>query len=182
MAAVLAFASAAVSLFWTVGGTWLLDTVGGSIERLARTRSAGALMLGAAVVLAKLLTGFLALGLVRPWGARLRARLLMAANTLASVTLLTWGGANVCVGALVLSGVISPTSDPDKRALRWHVFVWDLWFVVWGAMLALAIVGYRRARRAASHRALIQALHTSSSGAAPGAPTQDECKDPFHHR
>jgi hypothetical protein len=153
VAAALAFASSAVSLFWTVGGTWLLDTVGGSIERLARTRSAGALMLGAAAVLAKLLAGFLALGLVRPWGARLWARLLMAANTLASVILLTWGGANACVGALVLSGVISPTSDPDKRALVWHVFVWDLWFVVWGVMLALAVAGYRRERRAASHRA-----------------------------
>lgn len=79
-AAVLAFASAALSLFWTVGGSWLLDTVGGSVETLARTRSAAALAL-------------------------------------------------------------------DERVLRWHVFVWDLWFVVWGAALALALAGYWREHR-----------------------------------
>ncbi|MEA2497122.1 MAG: hypothetical protein QOJ29_5033, partial [Thermoleophilaceae bacterium] len=35
-AAALAFASAAVSLYWTLGGTALLDTVGGAVEDLAR--------------------------------------------------------------------------------------------------------------------------------------------------
>jgi hypothetical protein len=34
LASALAIASAAVSVFWTFGGTWLLDTVGGSIEKL----------------------------------------------------------------------------------------------------------------------------------------------------
>lgn len=39
LAAVLAFASAAVTLFWTLGGTVGLDTVGGHLEELARARS-----------------------------------------------------------------------------------------------------------------------------------------------
>ena len=151
-AAVLAFASAAVTIFWTLGGTWLLDTVGGSIEKLARTRSAGALLLGGTTALAKILVGFLALALVRPWFERLPARLLRTAGGLASVILLVWGGANVCVGALVLSRVISPNSHPDERVLRWHVFVWDLWFVVWGAALAVAIVGHRRESHTARRR------------------------------
>jgi hypothetical protein len=38
-AAALAFGSAAVSLYWTLGGTVLLDTVGGTFEDLARERS-----------------------------------------------------------------------------------------------------------------------------------------------
>ena len=50
----------------------------------------------------------------------------MAANTLASVILLTWGGGHVCVGALVRSGVISPTGDPDQRGPALARFVWDL--------------------------------------------------------
>ncbi|MDQ5834476.1 MAG: hypothetical protein M3550_15700 [Actinomycetota bacterium] len=53
MAAALAFASAAVTLFWTLGGTLGLDTVGGQLEELARARSAGALLLGTVVVLAR---------------------------------------------------------------------------------------------------------------------------------
>jgi hypothetical protein len=144
VAVALAFASAAVSLFWTLGGTCLLDTLGGSIERLARSRSIGALLLGAAATLVKALAGFLALALVRPWGLRIWARLLSTVNGVVSVILMGWGGANVCVGALVLTGVISLGSEPDKRALVWHVFVWDLWFVAWGAGLAVATVGCRR--------------------------------------
>jgi hypothetical protein len=144
VAVTLAFASAVVSLFWTLGGTCLLDTVGGSIERLARSRSIGALLLGAAATLVKALAGFLALALVRPWGVRIRTRLLSTVNGVVSVILVGWGGANVCVGALVLTGAISLGREPDKRALVWHVFVWDLWFVAWGAALAVATVGCRR--------------------------------------
>ena len=41
IAAGLAFASAGVSAYWTLGGTALLDTVGGAIEGLARRSSLG---------------------------------------------------------------------------------------------------------------------------------------------
>jgi hypothetical protein len=36
----------------------------------------------------------------------------------------------VLVGGLVLVDVITPTGPVDEHALRWHVFVWDLWFLV----------------------------------------------------
>jgi hypothetical protein len=35
----------------------------------------------------------------------------------------------------------------DEHALRWHVFVWDLWFLLWGLALALAIARFRRRAR-----------------------------------
>jgi len=38
---------------------------------------------------------------------------------------------NVLLGALVLSAVIHPAGSVDRTALRWHVGVWDLWFLVW---------------------------------------------------
>jgi hypothetical protein len=50
----------------------------------------------------------------------------------------------VAAGALVLSGVIHPAGRVDRTALRWHAGVWDLWFLVWGILLALATAGYRR--------------------------------------
>jgi hypothetical protein len=49
----LAFGSAAVSLYWTLGGTALLDTVGGTFEDLARERSPQSIVLGMLVVLVK---------------------------------------------------------------------------------------------------------------------------------
>jgi hypothetical protein len=49
IAAGLAFASAATTAYWLFGGTALLDTLGGSAERLARDRTDVALALAAAV-------------------------------------------------------------------------------------------------------------------------------------
>jgi hypothetical protein len=145
-AAVLAFASAAVSLFWTLGGTAGLDTVGGAIEDLARDRSTPAIALGATVVALKLAAGVLALALTRAPAAPLRRRALLVAGGFASAILTLWGGAKVLVGALVLADAIHPSADVDRHALRWHVFLWDLWFLVWGVALAIAVAGARRAR------------------------------------
>jgi len=121
----LALASAAVSLFWTLGGRWLLDTVGGAIEELARTRSLSALALGTATSLAKIGVALLALALVRPWGRHVPDRVLIRANAFVSAGLVTWDAANVLVGALVLTELSRPRMG-SMNALCWHVFVWDL--------------------------------------------------------
>jgi hypothetical protein len=146
-AAVLAFASAAVTLYWTLGGTRLLDTVGGSLEDLARDRSGGALALGIVVVLVKAVGGLLALALVRPWGARIGRRLLVLLGGAASALLVLYGGVYVLVGGLVLGGAIAPSQPVDRHGLRWHVFVWDLWFLLWGLALGLATWRYTSTAR-----------------------------------
>lgn len=146
-AAVLAFASAAVSAYWTLGGTALLDALGGSFERLARDRSPAALVLGVMVILVKVAGGLLALALVRPWGARIRRGVLLVPCVVGSLILVLYGGAQVLVGGLVLAKVITPSGPVDEHALRWHVFVWDLWFLVWGVALGIAARRYRREGR-----------------------------------
>jgi hypothetical protein len=76
-------------------------------------------------------------------GRRAGDRVLLLANAVVSALLITWGAVNVLAGALVLAGAISPAAGLDERALRWHVFVWDMWFLIWGTALALALVGFR---------------------------------------
>jgi hypothetical protein len=132
-AAALAFASAAVSLYWTLGGTGLLDTVGGEIERLARERSAAAIAVVGATAVARLLAGALALALLRS-GRRPLFRAAIGGGALLAL----YGGVLVVAGALVLAGAIDSSEPVDEYALRWHVFLWDMWFLVWGAALALA--------------------------------------------
>ena len=141
-AAVLAFASAAVTLFWLLGGTLGLDTVGGEIEELVRDRSAGALALGAAALAAKLAAGWVALALMRHPGRRVIVLGLLGGGFLA-----LYGGVLVIAGGLVLAGVIDPSGPRDEHALRWHVFFWDLWFLIWGLTLALAARAAAGARR-----------------------------------
>ena len=87
-AVVVAFAFAAVSLAWALGSTVGLDTLGGSIERMARAGDPALFAANAVALVLKLLGGVLALALVQPWGRRLPRRPLLA---------LGWLGAGVLV-------------------------------------------------------------------------------------
>ena len=146
-AAALAWLSAVTTAYWTAGGTWLLDTVGGGIEELARRGNGAAVAVGLAGVVLKLAGCVLALALARPWG-RVPARLVEAAAVSAGVVLAAYGGLLVLVGALALAGVFGDVADPV--ALRWHVLLWDPWFLLWGVLLALAAVRRRATRRSAA--------------------------------
>ncbi|GEM_PF-1546013 len=98
-----------------------------------------------AVAVAKLAGGLLALALVRPWGRVVPRGWLLLGSAGASVLLVVvYGGLNVLPGAFVLSGVIHPAGAVDRTALRWHIGVWDLWFLVWGILLAPGTAGYWR--------------------------------------
>jgi hypothetical protein len=143
-AAIVAFAYALVSLYWAVGGHSLVSTVGGYVEHFAREGGAVPVLAALAAAAAKVAGGLLALALVRPWGRVIPRRWLLIISAGGSALLVTYGGLNVLAGALVLSGTIHPTGGADRTALRWHVAVWDLWFLVWGILLALATVGWWR--------------------------------------
>ena len=151
-AAVVAFAYALVSLYWAVGGHGLVSTVGGYVEQFARRGGAVPVLVALAATALKVAGGLLALALVRPWGRVVPRRWLLLGSAGASVLLVAYGGLNVLAGVLVLSGVIHPGGNVDRTALRWHAGVWDLWFLVWGILLALATVGYwrRTAHRSAT--------------------------------
>jgi len=143
-AAIVAFGYALMSLYWALGGHALVSTIGGYVEQFARRGGALPVLIALAATLAKLVGGLLALALVRPWGRMVPRGWLLSTSAGASALLVVYGGLNVLLGALVLAGVIQPTESVDRTALRWHVGVWDLWFLVWGILLALAIAGYWR--------------------------------------
>ena len=140
-AAIVALAYALMSLCWALGGNALVGTIGGYVEQFARRGGALPVLVALAATLAKVAGGLLALALVRPWGRVVPRGWLLVGSAGASVLLVAYGGLNVLVGALVLSGVIHPAGSVDRTALRWHVGVWDLWFLVWGILLALATAG-----------------------------------------
>jgi Protein of unknown function (DUF3995) len=143
---VLAFASAAVTAFWLLGGTLGLDTVGGEIEEQARERSAAALAVLSLTLVAKLAAGGLALALA---GSRPAGRRSTTLGLVGGAGLALYGGVLVIAGGLALAGV-GDSSGRDEYALRWHVFFWDPWFFVWGVALALGAVRARRQGGAAA--------------------------------
>jgi hypothetical protein len=97
-AGVLGLLYAALSLYWTVGGTVLIDTVGGTIEELALRGGAAAVALGLGATVLKLVASTLAFALVRSRG---QARWLLILSALAGFVLIVYGGVLVAVGALV---------------------------------------------------------------------------------
>src|SRR5258708_19021636 len=133
-----------MSVYCAVGGHAVVSRIGGYVEELARRGGALPVPVALAATLAKVAGGLLALALVRPWGRVVPRGWLLIGSAGASVLLVVYGALNVLLGALVLSGVIHPTGSVDRTALRWHVGVWDLWFLVWGILLGLATVGYGR--------------------------------------
>jgi hypothetical protein len=97
-AGVLGLLYAALSLYWTVGGTVLIDTVGGTIEELALRGGGAAVALGLLATVLKLVASALAFALVRSRG---QARWLLILSALAGFVLIVYGGVLVAVGALV---------------------------------------------------------------------------------
>jgi hypothetical protein len=152
VAAVLAFAYALVSLYWAVGGHALVTTVGGYVEQFARRGGALPVLVALAAAAAKVAGGLLALALVRPWGRMIPRRWLLIGSSAASALLVGYGGLNVLAGALVLLDVIHPAGRVDRTALRWHAGVWDLWFLIWGILLAVATIDYWRRTARPSRR------------------------------
>lgn len=141
---VLGLAYAAVSVYWGLGGTWLLGTVGGSLERAGREGGLGiSLLLWSAATL-KAIAAVLPLLAVN---RRLVARWQRTVRPLAWVegtVLFAYGLVLTGVGLLIQLRVVHPTADADHRALTWHAFLWDPWFLVWGLLVLAALRLSRR--------------------------------------
>jgi hypothetical protein len=135
----------AVSVYWGLGGTWLLDTVGGSLAKHG-AHSAGLLIAvwGAAVL--KLIAAMLPLLAIRHRGSSPRDRRLWVLAWIAAGVLIFYGLVLTGTGLLVQSGVIHASSNADHRALAWHAYLWDPWFLIWGLLIASALRLSGRAR------------------------------------
>jgi hypothetical protein len=107
-AAVVAFGYAVPSLYWAAGGHGLVSTVGGYVEQFARRGGAVPVLVALAAALLKAAGGLLALALVRPWGRVIPRRLLLIGSAAAGALLTVYGGVNVAVAVLVLSGSSIP--------------------------------------------------------------------------
>lgn len=63
----------------------------------------------------------------------------------AALTLVAYGGLLTVVGLLVQADVID--ADADQRALMWHAYFWDPWFLLWGCAFVVCLWSSRSPRR-----------------------------------
>lgn len=138
---------ALVSAYWGAGGTGLLHTIGGALERAGRAHTPSLLAVLWITVALKLTAGaagLLATGAVA--GSRWRRRSRVVA-WIAAVVLVVYGGVLTAIGLLVQAGAVSASAPADQTALRWHAYLWDPWFLLWGALLTAALWRSRSHRR-----------------------------------
>lgn len=138
---------AAMSVWWAVGGTWLLDTVGGSLERAGRDRGIGILALLWGTAALKAVAAALPLAVAWPPRPRRVAWAVRRLVWLEAVVLSAYGLVYTVGGLLVQTGAITASDGADGRALRWHTYLWDPWFLLWGA-LVLGVLLLTRGHRA----------------------------------
>lgn len=137
---------AAVSVYWGLGGTWLLDTVGGTLERQGRAGNAAVMLAVWAAVALKLIAALLPLIAVRGLTKPTRNRVVWALAWAAAAILTVYGVAHTAVGLLVQAGAISTSATADHRALAWHAYLWDPWFLIWGMLVTAALLRGRHRR------------------------------------
>jgi Protein of unknown function (DUF3995) len=148
-------AYAAVSVYWALGGTWLLDTVGGTLEQQGRTGNPGLILAVCAAAVLKIIGAIVPLPAVGVTSGqaiiagRRQVRVRMRVLAWLEAAILTIYGLVLTVaGLLVQSGAIAPAASADRRALAWHAYLWDPWFLLWGALVAAALVRSRQPRAA----------------------------------
>jgi hypothetical protein len=61
-----------------------------------------------------------------------------------AVILTAYGLVLTGVELLVQAGAIDVQANADRRALAWHAFLWDPWFLVWGLLVTCSLFERRR--------------------------------------
>jgi hypothetical protein len=147
LAAALGLLFAVPSVYWALGGTWLLDTLGGAIEERARARDGTLIVVTWVTAILKVIGGLLPLAMVQPWGRRFPRKLMRFAAWIAAGGLVLYGAVQTLAVGLVYLEVVPPEEHLEQRALRWRLFLWEPWFLVWGVALGLTAWTHGRTDR-----------------------------------
>ena len=137
VAGALGVVHAAASLYWALGGRWLLATVGRwAVDLSVQAPLTADLALGL-VALVKLLAAAVPIGVA--YGKVGRRRFWRAVSWVGGLLLVVYGGINIVVSAAVLGGLIRPAGGYDLEAMRGHAYLWDPLFFLWGSALVLSL-------------------------------------------
>jgi hypothetical protein len=88
--------------------------------------------------IAKVLAGLLALALFQPWAKSVPRWMLHGVAWVTGVGFSLYGAASFIQHALMLGRVIALPAGLGVAAARWHLFLWDPWWVAGGVLFVMA--------------------------------------------
>ncbi len=136
---------AAFSLYWALGGQWLLATVGRFAVQPAQASPAQATaVLGAAALLK---AAAAVLPLAAAYGRVPFAQLIRVLSWAGGAGLCLYGAVNTAAASAVLAGWIPAGPNADIEGLKGHAWLWDPLFLAWGAALVAYLWRSRRQPR-----------------------------------
>lgn len=137
-----AFAFAALSFHWALGGQLSLGTQARSIrdqiddpEFVAVLWATGAL---------KVVAGLIALALVRPFGRRIPRPFLAVGVWTTAMLLLLYGGLGWVQALLWEIGMVDIPAAVGADAARWKLALWDPFWLLGGVLFLVAALQFRR--------------------------------------
>jgi hypothetical protein len=83
--------------------------------------------------------------------------------------LIVYGLVQTTAGLLIQADVIHASATADQRALAWHTYLWDPWFLIWGLLVAAALLLRRHPRS-----------HTASHGYPDRLPREVSARSAIH--
>jgi len=138
---------AGFSLYWALGGHWLLATVGQwAVDLSTEAPLVAGITLGL-VAAAKVLGATIPIGVA--YGRMPRPRFWRGISWAGGLLLVAYGGVNTIVALAVLAGEIRPEGGYDANAMAGHAYLWDPLFFLWGGALVLSLWLSRRFLRPA---------------------------------
>ncbi len=94
----------------------------------------------------KPIAALIALGLVRPWGARLPSRAWLVAAWGTAAILLLYGALGWIQAVLWATGIHDIPASIGARAARWKLIFWDPFWMLGGVLFLWAVRGHRAVR------------------------------------
>ena len=86
----------------------------------------------------KALGGLLALALVQPWGRVIPRWMRLTAAWGAGALMFLYGGASMVQFSLMSAGVLSVPASVGTTAVRWHLLLWEPWWMLDGLLFMAA--------------------------------------------
>lgn len=126
------------SVYWGLGGGWLLATVGQQMVSTLGDMRSVLIIVG----LVKAICAIAPYVLFRR--GKLSHRSWLIISWAGAAALMVWGGAGCVTAHLVLGGVVRPDGGYDKAGQIGHAWLWDPLFLIWSLALMAGLMTHRR--------------------------------------